>query len=59
MLKFGISIQNHMCWKMKSIKLLIFRFPLASDSNFREDLIAWKTNNFDLAMKMKTKMEEA
>ncbi|CAD8087602.1 unnamed protein product [Paramecium primaurelia] len=33
--------------------------PLPSDSNFREDLIAWKTGNFDLAMKMKTKLEEA
>ncbi|CAD8126712.1 unnamed protein product [Paramecium sonneborni] len=33
--------------------------PLPSDSNFREDLIAWKTSNFELAMKMKTKMEEA
>lgn len=48
-----------MYWKMKSTMFKYFRFPLASDSNFREDLIAWKTNNFDLAMKMKTKMEEA
>ncbi|CAD8126596.1 unnamed protein product [Paramecium sonneborni] len=32
--------------------------PLPSDSNFREDLIAWKTSNFHLAMKIKIKMEE-
>lgn len=47
--------------RKKSIYIYIIyeRFPLASDSNFREDLIAWKLNDFDLAMKMKTKMEEA
>lgn len=45
--------------RKKSIYNIYKRFPLASDSNFREDLIAWKLNDFDLAMKMKTKMEEA
>lgn len=46
--------------RKKSIYIHLYeRFPLASDSNFREDLIAWKLNDFDLAMKMKTKMEEA
>ena len=27
--------------------------PLASDSQYREDLIAWRMNNFDLAMERK------
>lgn len=34
------------------------RYPLASDANWREDLLAWKMDDFELAMKMKTKLEE-
>lgn len=27
--------------------------PLASDGRYREDLVAWKSDNFDLAMEKK------
>lgn len=31
--------------------------PLASDSSYREDLIAWKLNDYDLAQERKEKLE--
>lgn len=34
------------------------RYPIASDANWREDLLAWRMDDFDLAMRMKTKLEE-
>ncbi|CAD8066390.1 unnamed protein product [Paramecium primaurelia] len=34
------------------------RFPLASDSQYREDLIGWQLDDFDLSMKYKEVLEE-
>lgn len=32
--------------------------PLASDGKYREDLIAWKLNDFDLAMEKKVEIDK-
>jgi hypothetical protein len=35
-----------------------FRHVLASDQRYREDVIAWQMDDYDLAMDRKTKLEE-
>ncbi|CAK76091.1 unnamed protein product (macronuclear) [Paramecium tetraurelia] len=57
----NMYIDNKEIWNINTEPYVLEdeEHPLPSDSNFRVDLIAWKTGNFDLAMKMKTNMEEA
>jgi hypothetical protein len=51
----GVEVVN---WgKEKPYRMLNEKLPLASDSRYREDLIAWQLDDLDLASNLKEKLE--
>lgn len=56
--KMSIDGQEYLNWdKIHGYKLEYEAEPLASDSRYREDVIAWILDDFDLAMERKEKLE--